>query len=321
MLEVPAASADAPPGRIDVRCIEPEPGAGTALIPPARPVAAEPAARGGQPAARPARPAAGTRRRPLLLGAVGVRALRLPLLRRAGARDLGARGAGRRRRARRGRRRRASPPTPATASGPASRCTRCSSGAPATAGGSPAPSRRARRCASRGSSRARPRSSPSGRSSSSAPGSASPLRSELEGARIAAEVPFVLSISDTLVRGSIDLLAELPDGRVLVIDYKTDRLRGREPEAAASRLRRPARHLRARRGGARAPRSRPSTCSSRSRAPRPAPSSARTSSPPPAAGSRRCWPAWRSATSPSPTSPIGPSATTAPRASGCAATT
>ena len=30
------------------------------------------------------------------------------------------------------------------------------------------------------------------------------------------------------------MLAELPDGRVLVIDYKTDRLRGREPEAAAS---------------------------------------------------------------------------------------
>ena len=64
---------------------------------------------------------------------------------------------------------------------------------------------------------------------------ASPLRAELEGARISAEVPFVLSVSDTLIRGSIDLLAELPDGRVIVVDYKTDRLRGDEPAQAASR--------------------------------------------------------------------------------------
>ena len=45
----------------------------------------------------------------------------------------------------------------------------------------------------------------------------------------------MLSISDALVRGSIDLLAEKPAGGVVVVDYKTDRLGGREPEAAAER--------------------------------------------------------------------------------------
>ena len=63
----------------------------------------------------------------------------------------------------------------------------------------------------------------------------SPLRAELEGAKVSAEVPFVLSVSDTLIRGSIDLLAELPDGRVVVVDYKTDRLHGEGPAEAASR--------------------------------------------------------------------------------------
>jgi ATP-dependent exoDNAse (exonuclease V) beta subunit len=63
----------------------------------------------------------------------------------------------------------------------------------------------------------------------------SPLRSELEGATLAAEVPFVLSVGGTLVRGSIDLLAQRTDGSVCVVDYKTDRLEGRDPAMAAAR--------------------------------------------------------------------------------------
>ncbi len=50
-----------------------------------------------------------------------------------------------------------------------------------------------------------------------------------------AEVPFVLSVAGTLVRGSIDLLVERPDGSVLVVDYKTDRLGDRDPEEVVSR--------------------------------------------------------------------------------------
>jgi ATP-dependent helicase/nuclease subunit A len=63
----------------------------------------------------------------------------------------------------------------------------------------------------------------------------SPLRDEIGAARVSAEVPFVLEIGGTLVRGSIDLLVERPDGSVLVIDYKTDRLESREPEEIVSR--------------------------------------------------------------------------------------
>jgi ATP-dependent exoDNAse (exonuclease V) beta subunit len=64
---------------------------------------------------------------------------------------------------------------------------------------------------------------------------ASPLRAELEGSSLGAEVPFVLSVGGTLVRGSIDLLAAKPDGSVCVVDYKTDRLEGRDPKSAAER--------------------------------------------------------------------------------------
>jgi hypothetical protein len=63
----------------------------------------------------------------------------------------------------------------------------------------------------------------------------SPLRQELDGARPSPEVPFVLAIGETLVRGSIDLLAERRDGSVCVVDYKTDRLEGRDPAQVASR--------------------------------------------------------------------------------------
>ncbi|MGZ5412755.1 MAG: UvrD-helicase domain-containing protein [Solirubrobacterales bacterium] len=63
----------------------------------------------------------------------------------------------------------------------------------------------------------------------------SPLRADLDGASLGAEVPFVLAVGGTLVRGSIDLLARRPDGSVCVVDYKTDRLDGRDPAAAAAR--------------------------------------------------------------------------------------
>ena len=47
----------------------------------------------------------------------------------------------------------------------------------------------------------------------------------------------MLSVGGTLVRGSIDLLAERPDGSVAVVDYKTDRLGDRDPVDAAGRYR------------------------------------------------------------------------------------
>ena len=45
----------------------------------------------------------------------------------------------------------------------------------------------------------------------------------------------MLSVGGTLIRGSIDLLAVRPDGSVLVVDYKTDRLAGRDPAEIATR--------------------------------------------------------------------------------------
>jgi ATP-dependent helicase/nuclease subunit A len=63
----------------------------------------------------------------------------------------------------------------------------------------------------------------------------SPLRTEIGEARVSAEVPFVLAIGGTLIRGSIDLLVEREDGSVLVVDYKTDRLEGRDPDQIARR--------------------------------------------------------------------------------------
>jgi ATP-dependent helicase/nuclease subunit A len=64
----------------------------------------------------------------------------------------------------------------------------------------------------------------------------SELRAELEasGARIRPEVPFVLGLGGAVVRGQIDLLAEHPEGP-LVVDYKTDALRGADPAKLAER--------------------------------------------------------------------------------------
>ena len=61
----------------------------------------------------------------------------------------------------------------------------------------------------------------------------SALAEELRGAQVKPEAPFVLEIDGTLIRGSMDLLVERDDGSALVLDYKTDRLEGRDPAEAA----------------------------------------------------------------------------------------
>jgi ATP-dependent helicase/nuclease subunit A len=53
--------------------------------------------------------------------------------------------------------------------------------------------------------------------------------------RVRAEVPILLGVGDTVLRGSIDLLVEREGEPPLVIDYKTDRLNGSGPEEHASR--------------------------------------------------------------------------------------
>jgi ATP-dependent helicase/nuclease subunit A len=63
----------------------------------------------------------------------------------------------------------------------------------------------------------------------------SALREEIAGARASAEVPFVITVGGTLIRGALDLLVERPDGSILVVDYKTDRLDGRDPDQVVSR--------------------------------------------------------------------------------------
>ncbi len=49
------------------------------------------------------------------------------------------------------------------------------------------------------------------------------------------EQRFTFPLGDVLVTGTFDVLAELPDGGLLVVDYKTDRLNGQEPAAVAER--------------------------------------------------------------------------------------
>jgi ATP-dependent exoDNAse (exonuclease V) beta subunit len=63
----------------------------------------------------------------------------------------------------------------------------------------------------------------------------SPLRAEIAAAtRVRAEVPILLGAGGTVLRGSIDLLVERDGAPPLVVDYKTDRLRGEDPAARAS---------------------------------------------------------------------------------------
>ena len=61
------------------------------------------------------------------------------------------------------------------------------------------------------------------------------LRGELAGWTLRPEVPFVIGVGGTVIRGQIDLLAEGPGGERTVVDFKTDALRGRAPEALAGR--------------------------------------------------------------------------------------
>ncbi len=67
------------------------------------------------------------------------------------------------------------------------------------------------------------------------------LRSPLLGERIAvaprvrAEVPLLLEVGGTVLRGSIDLLVEREGEPPLVVDYKTDRLDGSDPSAHVAR--------------------------------------------------------------------------------------
>lgn len=65
---------------------------------------------------------------------------------------------------------------------------------------------------------------------------ASPLREQIstEAARVRAEVPLLLGIGGTVLRGSIDLLVERDGAPPLVIDYKTDRLDGADPAERAA---------------------------------------------------------------------------------------
>jgi ATP-dependent helicase/nuclease subunit A len=63
----------------------------------------------------------------------------------------------------------------------------------------------------------------------------SELRQGIDGARVSPEVPFVISVGGTLIRGSIDLLVERAGLPVLVVDYKTDRIEGRDPKETARR--------------------------------------------------------------------------------------
>jgi hypothetical protein len=63
----------------------------------------------------------------------------------------------------------------------------------------------------------------------------SPLRAEIAVAsRVRAEVPILLGAGGTVLRGSIDLLVERDGAPPLVVDYKTDRLRGEDPGARAA---------------------------------------------------------------------------------------
>ena len=60
---------------------------------------------------------------------------------------------------------------------------------------------------------------------------AAPIRSEVAAARqLHPEVPFAFRVGEITVRGEIDLLADL-GAEVLVLDYKSDALRGADPTA------------------------------------------------------------------------------------------
>jgi ATP-dependent exoDNAse (exonuclease V) beta subunit len=53
--------------------------------------------------------------------------------------------------------------------------------------------------------------------------------------RSRSEVPLLVEVADTVLRGAIDLLVEEDDAPPLIVDYKTDRLDGADPAALAGR--------------------------------------------------------------------------------------
>jgi ATP-dependent helicase/nuclease subunit A len=65
----------------------------------------------------------------------------------------------------------------------------------------------------------------------------SELRASLENGRVRLrpEAPFLLSLGGSVVRGKMDLVAELPGGEIVVVDYKTDSLGGDDPASRADR--------------------------------------------------------------------------------------
>ncbi len=65
---------------------------------------------------------------------------------------------------------------------------------------------------------------------------ASGLLAELRSGDVRSEVPFVVPLAGIVVRGKIDLLARTPNGPV-VVDFKTDALRGHRAESLGARYR------------------------------------------------------------------------------------
>ena len=200
--------------------------------PPAR--IRDAAAGRAQAAGRPQPPA-------LLHRDLGLRGMRLPLLHGAGAGTAlqrRQRQDGSAPRATRGRRRGRNGAPAAPPSTP------CSSGARRTSGASPTPTWPAATRSRRGSTwSGRPRRARPGAPVRAPPRLlgpvrdwlGSPLREEIAAAsRVRAEVPILLGAGGTVLRGSIDLLVERDGAPPLVVDYKTDRLRGEDPSDRAS---------------------------------------------------------------------------------------
>ncbi len=227
---MPAASRDAPAGRIAVRHVSPSPGAGAALIAAPGPVSPRPRRRRralrrwAVPIPRRRSPGASPTRRSRASSAAASASTPSGCSGISGPEEAVAAPT----RATSG-----GPPTRASASGQASPCTPCWSGARATAGPSPGPTAPLPRCASRGSAPPRRRSSraarlelvaalarprlcaPSSKALASAPRSLRPLGRRHPGPR--------------LHRPARRADGAGEPGRVLVVDYKTDRLRGRSP--------------------------------------------------------------------------------------------
>ncbi len=65
----------------------------------------------------------------------------------------------------------------------------------------------------------------------------SPLRAKIaeRGTKSNAEVRFLIELGGSLMRGTLDLLAQPRDGPPIVVDYKTDRLEGADPAEHARR--------------------------------------------------------------------------------------